>query len=387
MKTLHNYLTRQILASLVLTVSVFSFVLLLVNALREILPLLVNGQVTFWMVAEAVGLLIPFVWVFALPMGMLTATLLIFGRFSADQELTAVRASGVSLISLSTPILLLSLAFCALSALVNMELGPRARIAYTSMLDNLRVELAKMHIPEGRFIKFPGFIFSVDKNQKGDLRNVLVFELKDETNVVQTVQAKRGKLEVDETNKVLKLTLYDGNFINAGEGGSTMGGFEEAPLPITPKFGQRSRGTLRVDDMTFGQLLQELRNLERMDFPISRHTAPKEQLAAMKQEWQRRHRDMVTPVLFQLHRQVAFSFACFGFTLVGIPLGIRVHRRETNVGIAVALALVMVYYMFIVIAQSVETRPEFAPYLIVWLPNFVFQAIGAVLLWRANRGV
>jgi lipopolysaccharide export system permease protein len=266
-----------------------------------------------------------------------------------------------------------------------MELGPRARIAYTAMLENLKVELAKMHIPEGRFIKFPGFIFSVDKNDKGVLHNVLAFELKDETNVVKTIQAKRGKLEVDETNKVLNLTLYDGKFISGAAGGDSMGSFEEATEPIALPKGSRS-GTLRVDDMTFGQLLQELRSLERMDFPISRHSAPKEQLAAMKREWQRRHRDMVTPVLFHLHQQVAFSFACFGFTLVGIPLGIRVHRRETNVGIAVALALVMVYYMFIVIAQSLETRPEFAPYLIVWLPNFVFQAIGAVLLWRANRG-
>ena len=124
------------------------------------------------------GLLMPFVWVFALPMGMLTATLLIFGRFSADQELTAARASGISLLSLVSPILLLSLALCGVSAMVNMEIGPRCRIAYNQLRFKFLAEFTSSHTPEGVFIKeYPGYIFYVGKNRKGELEDVMVFML------------------------------------------------------------------------------------------------------------------------------------------------------------------------------------------------------------------
>lgn len=388
MKTLHRYLVRQIVASLIMTVAVFTFVLLLGNVLKEILPLLIGGQIRFSTVGNALGLLVPFVWVFSLPMGMLTATLLIFGRFSADQELTAVRASGISLVALVTPIILLSLALCGISAWINMDLGPRCRLAYKDLIFNLRVELSSAQLPEARFIRdFPGYIFYVGKNRDGVLQDVIVFMLHNETNVVQTWRAPRGTFKVDAANQRIQLSLFNGRVVTLGEDRPAgIMSFDELPLELDMSAPQKSRKA-KLSDMSFWSLREELDRVEnQLNLPVSLSGIAPEKLKEVREEFRRQKEELASPIRFQMHRQVAFSFACFGFALVGIPLGIRVQRRETNVGIAIALILVAVYYSMILLISAVDDRPELAPQILVWVPNFIFQTIGAVLLWKANRG-
>ena len=387
MKTLHWYLFRQVAASLVMTMLVFTFVLLVGSALRELLPLLVSGQASFVMVAKAFGLLIPFVFAFALPMAMLASTLLVFGRFSADQELTAARASGVSLVSLTTPILLLSLLLCGVSAVINMQIAPGCRVAYNGLRSDMRTALANFKLPEGQYVDFPAptngapsYTIYTRKNDHQNLKEVMVSEVEDQTNS-RIVLAPTGHFDVDTNTQQLILSLTNATS-NILPGGLSFFGSE---AKFTVMLNGGGKGNVGISDMTFTQLQDELRK-RRISPPVPLNKKADEEVHGKKrpsQAWP----DFTEPIRIQIHKQVAFSFACFGFTLIGIPLGIRVHRRETNVGIFIALMLVGIYYTMQVIGQSLASHAEYAPHLLMWVPNLVFQAVGAVLLWRANRGV
>lgn len=365
MKTLHFYLTRQVLASLLLTVAVFTFVLLLGNVLKEILGLLINHQVSLVLVLEAIGLLIPYVLVFALPMGMLTASLLVFGRFSADNELTAVRASGVSLLSLITPVLVLSVLLSGVCAGVNLYWAPKCRVIYKHLLYKLTVENVHAFVQERSFIRdFAPYVAYFEHVDGGNIKGIRLYEMdKSGTNLVHSIRARSGTLERDQPNHRLVLTLYDVNMIRVSDTGEQ----DRTPMfftsygPILINIPEKAEREPSLSDLTFNEL-----QARRRDLPAG--------ISLM-------------PILVQIHSQVAFSFACIGFTLVGIPLGIRAHRRETSVGIAIALVLVILYYSFLFLGQALEEKDGLMPHLIVWVPNFLFQAVGIFLLRKANRGV
>lgn len=363
MKTLYLYLTRQVVLALFMTMGVFLFVMLLGEGMRDVMGLLVSRKVALMDVLKAVGLLIPFLLAYALPMGLLTATLLVFGRFSADQELTAARSNGISLISLVAPILLLGVLCSGLSAWINLDLAPRARVAFKQHVFDLGVKSPEEFLTSGALLEeggAQGVWVYIGKRNGQQLEKILVSRMKD-GEVVERTNAERGTVRFDEETQRLALNLEGAVRVQKFKDDWYPFAAEEISVNFDLESVYRQLREPKASEMTFAQLQikileLELKGVENM------------------------------PEKVHLNRQVSGSFACIGFVLIGIPLGLRAHRRETIAGVAIAVLLVCVYYGLAVFAQSLENRADMRPDLLIWAPNALFQIVGAALLWRANRG-
>jgi lipopolysaccharide export system permease protein len=263
-----------------------------------------------------------------------------------------------------------------------MDLGPRSRIAYKALLEEALLQATTTDLPAGRFIKdFDGYIFYLGENRNGELKDVRVWILGSNQRLASHVHAPHGTLVVDPAQGRIRLTLERASAVIIESQGSRVGpvGNWETELDLRkrPEGGE----DLDIRDMTFVQLQQELRDVKARIAAATINASDEAQQAILTEQTK-----LLAPLRMQMHWQVAFSLACIGFTLVGIPLGIRVHRRETNVGVAMGLILVLIYFSFFIVGQSLDDHPELRPHLFLWAPNFLFQIVGAVLLWRANRG-
>ncbi len=359
MNILSRHLCRQILVTLAMTMAVFLFVMLLGEGMKDALTLLVRRDVSPLLALKAMGLLIPFILAYALPMGLLTATLLVFGRFSADQELTAARANGLSLMAMLPAVLVVGLACSGLSALILLELAPRSRVAFKQLFFDYAKQRPEEMLTSGALLESSGtdgFWVYIRRAEAGEMEDVHVTEIRD-GEPYRRIEAKRGDAEFDEENEQIVLNLEKGTgFLWTGGTSS----FDSLAFRLDLEPMMRQLREPKLSEMTFGQL--RIKSMEMQVNGVEN-----------------------MPARVHMHKQLSGSFACICFMLVGIPLGLRAHRRETIAGLAIALALVGAYYGLALLAQSLETRPSWRPDLLIWAPNALFLIVGSILLRRVNR--
>ncbi len=371
MKILQKYIIRQALVTLAMTVGVFTFVLLLGGMMKQMGDFLVNRQVGLQAVGMFLVLVTPYFLSFSLPMSMLATALLVFGRLSADNEINAMRASGVSLWQVAAPVLVLAALMSGLCLYINSTLAPACRFQFRTLFVRLGMERPMALLEEGTLIDhFPGVRVFIGRKRERDnlIENVIIQVLDDRGIPISRLEAKRGVVSVRPETTTLLLDLRevrgdlrdpnDPTNIHKIRAGTTA---QRYPMELDlGRVLRRPKSAKKIGDLTLGELWEEIANLRAQGiYPAA--------------------------ALMESHRRVAAAVACVSFTLIGIPLGLKTSRRETSIGIAISLGLALAYYFVIIAANTLKDRPHLFPEAILWSPNLIFEVVGLWLLWRVTR--
>ncbi|HXQ81375.1 MAG TPA: LptF/LptG family permease [Opitutaceae bacterium] len=380
MNLLDRHILRSIVVACAAAVCMFAFVLMAGNIVRDLLGPLLLGQLQLLMFGRLVLLLVPFVLSYALPLGMLTGVLLTLGRLSSDSEITAMRAAGISIARIAVPVLALAALGVALGLRVNFESMPWAKIQYERQFAAaVRANPLSFIVPKKFIREFPGVVIYIGSMKGSDVRDVWVWQLDDERRVLRFVHAESGRVDYDEVANDFIVTLASARIEEHDRKKpedfsqplmvNSFGEVDPVRLSLARYFGTPTVHQ-KLRWMTYGELMAERARLEREPVP-----------AGMEKE---RGRDLMK-VALTVQEKFSMAVAIFTFAFVGIPLGIKVSRRETSANLGIAVLLSLGYYFLNVMVGWLDQHPEYRPDLLLWVPNAFFLALGLWLLRRLDR--
>jgi lipopolysaccharide export system permease protein len=377
-KILDRYVFHQLLVTSLFAVAVLSVVLVVGKLFKELLDLLVNHDAPLDLILSFIAYILPFSLTFTIPWGFLTAVLLVFGKMSAENELIALRSSGVSIPRICLSVLVLALACVGVCLWINVDVAPKAQIKMKDALYNIATNNPLAMFGSDKVIEdFPGHKIYVERNEGAQLFNLLVYQMNDTFEPVAVVHAKRGLIEADRENKRLLLRIYDGRFEQRDESaprdlmkirqGITMA---ESTISISlAELYEKNKKRKGMGSMTAEELLKRLGSNENAGTEVSPKQAAADR-SSLKTE---------------VNKRFSFSLASFAFALIGVPLAITAHRKETSVGFLLSLIVAFVYFFFIIVADTMRSNPNAHPELLIWLPNVIFMTMGAVMFFRLSR--
>src|SRR3982750_2700273 len=180
MKLIDRVISRELLVNVLFAIFVLSLVLIVGNIFRKLLPLLVNHDVPVEYLLSFIAYVLPFSMIFTIPWGLLTAILLVFGRLSADNELIALRANGVSISRICAPLVAVALVCFGICFWLNVSVAPAAQLKLRDTILSLATRNPMALFGSDQVIdEFPGRKIYVGKKEGTKLENITVFETDD----------------------------------------------------------------------------------------------------------------------------------------------------------------------------------------------------------------
>jgi lipopolysaccharide export system permease protein len=353
---------REFLPPFGINLFFFTFIFLITKIL-EITNLVVNYQVSLFSFLLLLAYSMPFFLAFITPMSVMMAVLLAFLRMSGDNEIIALKASGLNPNRFLVPVFLFCFMGWLLTTFITMVGLPWGNRSYFG----LSMDLAQTHvdavIKERTFIdSFQGLTLYVNQVdlQHQSIKDVFIEDQRNK-DVNNIIVAPRGRITSDPLNHVIRLKLFDGaiNQVDLDQQAAHVISFETYEMKLDLKE-IMSKGVAKrkpIEEMTLFELKDHLR---------SSHGQDKTHYKA----------------LMKFHEKFALPFACIALGMVAVPLGMQSGRSNRSMGTVMGILLFLTYYILLTVAWSFGESGTVPPVVGMWTPNMVMGGIGIYLYIR-----
>ena len=362
MRVLDRYIGRQLLVTAIFAITTLSVVLVLGNIFKKLLDLLVNQNAPVSLILSFIAYVLPFSLTFTIPWGFLTAVLLVFGRLSAENELTSMRATGVSVQRACLTVWLLAALFTAICLWINLDVAPRAQQEMKNALFRIATDDPLAMFGNDKVIDFfPGRKIYVEKSEGNQLTNLLVYALDEAKTLESVTYAPRASIGL----QTVPVKQSDGGFIEEkGISLKLFDGWYEQRDKSHPEDLALIHPGVTIQEGSHAISLKELYEKQRANRRIS--ALPIGDLLDSGKEG-----------VVELNMRLSNALATIAFALLAVPLAVTAQRKETSVGFAISLAIALLYYVLLFLANLTRGRPWLHPEMMVWLPTLLFLSVGA----------
>jgi LPS export ABC transporter permease LptG/LPS export ABC transporter permease LptF len=363
-----RYILREITGYALLGGVLFTFILFM----RYLLPLMeltVRGVASPFDILRLIGYLLPGFFSFTIPMAVLVGILLGLSRLAADSEITAMRASGLGVLSFVRIVSIFAI-FCWIAGLANsLYVAPRAAQALLHYEDVSKTSQATVAIqPRVFYEDFKNYVLYAQDvipgaNGTAIWRHVFIADLTKPASPY--IITANDATVLSGSAQTLRLELANGSrhdISTTDPDQYDIFKFNTTELPM--QTGQQ----------------EEDSHLSRRDTPM--HALGQREL------WSLAHTsgDAARPYLIELHNRFAFPTACLVLMLVGVPLGLSSKRGGKGAGFVATLGLVFIYYFLSSVGIALARQGKVSPGLGVWGANILFAVAGLLLLQQISRG-
>ena len=364
-KIINRYIFKEMAVPFVIVITVLTITSLLSKVIIAV-NLLVNYGVGFFIILKFFLFSMPWFLIYIIPMSFLIAVLITYNRLSSDNEITAMKASGLDLLRISMPVAVMALIAYFIATFFTVYAFAWGNVSSKRLIYEVARSKATIGLKERVFNDaFDGLILYANNiiAENGEMEGIFISDQRDEQDKFIVV-AKSGIISSDQQAEKITLRLLNGTIHKSEESGLyKVITFNTYNLNLRMKEGEaKNPDTSKTNsDLTVGQLKEKIADMKRQGSAIP------------------------PSYIIDLHQRFALPASIFVFSFLGVPLGIQRVRTTRFTSFSVGLGVVLFYYVLSTALESFGKKGLINPIAAAWGANIFMAITGVAIFYKAAK--